>query len=477
MSGSVASIISNTKTLIQTTASNSYFLLDVADTGGLSGGSSITGVAVDNDNNIYTTGYAVNAALTGSETSLIKYDKDGNLLWQRRISGTSANPQSTVAGITIDKNSQSVFIYHQYYDATGTGYLTGIAKYSPLGVLTFQRSFTRGTASTSNDNPYSISCDAQGQLLVTGSHYDQTLAHTFGFIAKCTTTGTFLWHKYLSDYDPNANDCISNCSAYDQFGDVYVGGSGRGVDANWIPFLKKYNAAGTLQWQININNELLGTATDGGEVSSITISNNNILYIAGYFNKNYLGARELFLAKLDIQGNLLSYKKYLPDETGPNISLVPNTYPTGANASKLDLYNNLYIIAIYRDSFYNVKTMVIKFDSDLNFIFANKSEPFYSNFQCIDIDSNNNLIIGGNKFSVGGSTQQLLLKVKSNGNNRQTIVGTNTSVRISAASIIPSDGTLTTYSMSWADTTGSHTNAAGALGTGTPALTPTKIVI
>ena len=73
MSGSVASIISNTKTLIQTTASNSYFLLDVADTGGLSGGSSITGVAVDNDNNIYTTGYAVNAALTGSETSLIKY--------------------------------------------------------------------------------------------------------------------------------------------------------------------------------------------------------------------------------------------------------------------------------------------------------------------------------------------------------------------------------------------------------------------
>lgn len=97
------------------------------------------GITASSGGNVYAVGFANTS--TGSGSVIVKYDTNGNLQWQRRLSGMT----NFFTGATIDA-SENVYI--------GTG-SSEIIKYNSSGTLQWQRIFTTSAALNSFGKPIS----------------------------------------------------------------------------------------------------------------------------------------------------------------------------------------------------------------------------------------------------------------------------------------------------------------------------------
>lgn len=148
-----------------------------------------------------------------NDAFLAKYDLEGNLLWAKQAGGIN---NDEALGITYD-NSGNVYVCGFYSNGavfgttaltTQGGYDMYVAKYDANGE--FQ--WVRTAGGPGRDEAKSIKCDAAGNIYVGGMHKDgavfgsNTLSSPNGylnaFIAKYTPNGTLEWAKSAGgDYD------------------------------------------------------------------------------------------------------------------------------------------------------------------------------------------------------------------------------------------------------------------------------------
>jgi hypothetical protein len=100
--------------------------------GNCCGTSEYDGIAIDADDNIYTTGYFTGTVTLGSTTLtssgnsdilIVKYDPSGNIIWAKKAGG----PYEDIAnGITVDSINEMFYITgqlddHGYFDSKYAG--------------------------------------------------------------------------------------------------------------------------------------------------------------------------------------------------------------------------------------------------------------------------------------------------------------------------------------------------------------------
>ncbi len=316
------------------------------------GGTAASGesVALDQQGNVYTTGYFYGTAdfdpgpgvanLTASGNSpnlfIAKYSSTGTYLWAFNI----------VGGLNIGRNILIDAIGNIYITGllsgtadfdpgAGTANLTSngfydifVAKYNPSG--TYQWAFNIG--GTSQDNTYSFKIDAAGNAYVTGYFggivdFDpgpgvsnlSSIGPTDIFVAKYNPAGNYQWAIAVGTPSlPN----LARSIAIDEASNVYVTGTfygtadfdpGPGVaylTANGISndiFLVKYNSAGVYQWAFKVG----GPTSDVGYSIATDMLGN--VYLGGFFQNfvdfdpgpgnTFLSGPGAFLAKYDQAGN------------------------------------------------------------------------------------------------------------------------------------------------------------------------------
>lgn len=119
-------------------------------------------ITVDNAGNIYLTGEAT-SALNGSDIVTRKYDTNGNLLWSVAKNG-SANADDKGLGITVD-NSGDVYVCG-YVSNTGTGKDFAVIRYNSSGV----EQYTYAKNGTANgDDAANAIVSFGNRLYITGS--------------------------------------------------------------------------------------------------------------------------------------------------------------------------------------------------------------------------------------------------------------------------------------------------------------------
>ena len=442
MSGSVASVFSYKDLSIKSTPTNSYFYSQTY------GAETYYCSTVDNDGNIYIASAIYEP---GPNTfNITKLDKNGDRLWKRNFGNLvlTDNPVLYPFCITVDNNSKSVFVGTYYFDDV-LGSCMHIVRYSFEGNLIYQRIIRR--SSTSSTEILSCVVDTQGQLFITGQHYNDLTGALQGFVSKLNSSGGFVWHKYLNDslYFGVASVQIFN-SAIDKDGDIYVVGNATNDIGATLGYIKKYNTLGTVLWQRQLSFLNLYYSA----IKKIVVSGDNNIYVLGEMT-NQNNKINIFIAKISSSGNLLNYKVF-SSMVGLDMSL--QGYSNGGFS--LDLYDNLYLVYIV-----DGKTILIKFDKDLNFKFANTINTTVI-FSC-DIDLNNDLILGV-------LDPPMILKTKSNGSQRQIING----VKVSSTSIVTISATLSLVSTSFGESNGSHSNSASSYTSSIDnVLTETKVAI
>ncbi len=334
--------------------SDDVFIYKMNSSGGLVWAKSIGGVnidagyavSLDANGNIYTVGcfsgvvdfdpgagvYNMTSSQSGA-AFISKLDNNGNFVWAKSISGDNG---------AIEASSLAV-------DSSGNSYFTGLFS----GTLDFDPGAGVYTLST---------VDADG------------VTFTQTFVSKLNANGEFTWARQMQAASPKLEGAgvspelppinpdpysLGNGIAVDTSGNVYTTGQfnysvdfdpGAGTFVLTTPsgtdgydvdiFISKLNGSGNFVWARNMG----GTSWDNG--NGITVDSTGNVYTtgsfvgpadfdpgAGVFNLISAGDYDIFVSKLNSQGNFVWAKSMggVTGETGIEIALdsANNVYTTG----------------------------------------------------------------------------------------------------------------------------------------------------
>ena len=192
-------------------------------------------IAIDSSA-IYIIGYTLNNLSVPEHTFVLKYDLNGNLLWNRTIGGPTidwgqgiavdSNAIYITGGIGIDGSGGSIDVFVRKYDLNGNLlwdrswggkegedgrsiaidstaiYITGetssygagwydafVLKYSKDGDLVWNRTW----GGKDNDNAYSIGLDSSAIYITGETQNNSSTNHNHVFILKYDSNGNLLW--------------------------------------------------------------------------------------------------------------------------------------------------------------------------------------------------------------------------------------------------------------------------------------------
>lgn len=347
--------------LLNKTTSAQIPPLDWAQQQGGTGNDAGHSIAVDASGNVYTTGHFSDTvdfdpssgvynliSLGQNDIFVQKQDKNGNLIWAKQIGGLT---NDIGRSITLDM-SGNVYVTGFFEDVVDFDPNTGIHNLTSLGQndifilkldfngnLIWVKQMGGNGYGFAGDSGESILVDISGSVYVTG-YFEDTVdfdpgpsTHTFisegstdVFIQKLDANGNFVWAKQIG----GANNEEPGTISMDVDGNIYITGYFPG-NVDFDPGLGTYNLASAGSADIFIekldNNgnflwckQMGGTGFDEGV--SLTIDNNGNIYTSGYFkntvdfdpglgvyNLTASGLADMFIQKLDKNGNFLWAKR------------------------------------------------------------------------------------------------------------------------------------------------------------------------
>ncbi|MBP6972895.1 MAG: SBBP repeat-containing protein, partial [Syntrophorhabdus sp.] len=248
------------------------------------------GIAVDNDGNVYVSGFSgaawgtpVNPYSGGSDIVVLKLDSSGTRLWH---TFHGSNGYDEGYGIAVDESS-NIYVTGSSYATWGTP-INPYSGGSDIVVLKLDSSGTRlwhtFYGSKDWDLGYGIAVDKDGNVYVSGFSYaawGTPIAPYRGnddiVVLKLDSSGVYQWHTFHG----STNDDIGLGIAVDKEGNIYVTGSS---DATWgspiTPYsggsdmvVLKLNNSGVYQWHTFHGSE--------DEGSGIAVDKDGNIYVTG----------------------------------------------------------------------------------------------------------------------------------------------------------------------------------------------------
>jgi hypothetical protein len=280
--------------------------------------------------------YTINS-LSGMATPyLIKYDSNGNVLWANTgVSYYTAYGISVcsdaVGNALLAGNFNGPNITFGTYTLANNGTSNSfLAKYDPNGNVLW----AKNPADTSYDYAYSVSCDANN-IYVSG-----TFSNTSLVFGTHTLTSIGGQKMYLVKYDTNGNVLWAKCNS---LGEIFGDG----------------------EFGVTVSAEANGDTFVTGEFTSPTL-------VLGTYTLSNGGAKNIFLAKFDTNGNVLWAKSAVGAGNDQSNSVsadgIGNAYITGFYTSSLLTFGTNTITNA------GVKNMFLaKYDTNGNLLWVKNS--------------------------------------------------------------------------------------------------------
>ncbi len=260
------------------------------------------GIASTN-NSIYAGGSFYGTTQLGGEefTSLgsqdifiARYDTEGSFLWAKHI----GSPKTDYLNAIASDPEGNIILTGHFYDSVAFGdtsiyALAGsdifLAKYNPMGELLW----IRRAGGSSADQSYTLDCDADGNILFTGSYFlDIQIGDTL--LSTLDPTGVFYAQygpdgDFLSAMQADGNGLTAQSFAtYDQDGNIFF--TGNFTDEvkfgpyifnagafNIDIFISSFSTEGELLWADH------GHGAGSDQLMSVSKGPFNDFYIAGHY--------------------------------------------------------------------------------------------------------------------------------------------------------------------------------------------------
>ncbi len=250
-----------------------------------------TGIAIDDNNNIYICGYNKNLN-SGLDFITLKYTVNGALLWSKQFNSRSAADDKASA-IGIDKITGNVYITGTSGSSSNSDYMT--LMYSPSGDLVWNAKYNGPGDRV--DQPSSLFIDKSGSAYVTGKSDGSGTGSDYATI-KYSAEGVELWSARFNDQGNSNDEAVS--IEVDENGGVYVtGNSWNGSNNDYSTI--KYNSLGSELWVARYN----GPANQVDKGISVKSDSKGGIFVLGFS----VGAETLY------DFSLIKYSQGVPDVT------------------------------------------------------------------------------------------------------------------------------------------------------------------
>jgi hypothetical protein len=294
------------------------------------------GVSADGTGHVYVTGETTgslaspNAGLYDTFTSV--YNIHGAAVSSTQI-GTSGNDIGT--GVAADSLG-STFVSGYSQGSPSGGYQATLSNYNSSGALQWSQNI--GPVQTYG---YGVAADGQGNAYITGyttgSLNEQNAGSYDGFVAKYDAAGNAQWTHQFGTAGQDQAYGISSDGA----NGVYVAGSTTGNlggpnAGGFDAFVRKYDAAGTVQWtqQLGTTGNDIAQAISASKTGSVFVVGNT----SGALGGPNAGQTDAFVTKYDAAGTLQWTKQF---------GTAANDYAYGAAA---DTHGNVFVVGYTQGS-------------------------------------------------------------------------------------------------------------------------------
>jgi uncharacterized delta-60 repeat protein len=244
-----------------------------------------TAVTVDADGNIYAVGRAPDA--TGyNECQIVKFSSDGDVLWQKKVTGSGSDYFYAVA---VDGDGN---VYAAGYETSSDpgSQCPLLIKFSSAGAVLWQKR---------ENHAYScgfraVAVDGDGNVYAAG-YGDLGSGHNDAMVLKFSSAGVVLWQKKFT-----SSDHVRICAvAVDGDGNVYAAGDEDVTSSNGRLWLAKVSASGSVAWQKK-------ASAGRHEFHAVAVDSSGNIYAAGYDQSSGDSA---LLMKFSSTGDVLWQKK------------------------------------------------------------------------------------------------------------------------------------------------------------------------
>ncbi len=281
------------------------------ETGGCDiGGYGYRGLAVGAEGNFCVIGDS-SSQTTGANYTVIKYDPDGQSLWQQYYEGG----QFAFRPIAAIRNCQDTL----YYGGELLGQAT-IAAYDTQGQCQWN-------SSTECSNPKAIKQDFDGNLFIGGHHRDRYASIINRYVvAKFDDSGNHQWtQQYGSPLGYNYGADI----AIDSLGNSYITGHSYANSSHSDYLTIKYDPNGLFCWERRFD----GADQESDRGVCVATDSTDSVIVGGYSvaETNW----RIVTVKYDDDGNQLWTQPYPPDG-----QVIPDTYCSFVDTDPL---NNIYV--------------------------------------------------------------------------------------------------------------------------------------
>jgi Subtilase family/Secretion system C-terminal sorting domain len=198
----------------------------------------ITSTTLDNFGHILMTGNT-KTSNQGVNCLTIKYDLDGNILWQTQFNGTG-NATDYGSAVVADA-SGNVYVTGTTYNSAAQGYNYLLLKLNPSGQIVWSVQYN-GTGS-GYDVASAICLDNNGDIIVTGSSQGTGSPLNLDYLTiKYNSSGNLVWS---SRYNYNGLFDLATALVVDNSNNVFVTGSSATSINNADITTVKYSSTGT----------------------------------------------------------------------------------------------------------------------------------------------------------------------------------------------------------------------------------------
>jgi len=229
--------------------------------------------------------------------------------------------------------------------------------------------------STRDETVNDMFVDAQGNVYVTGSQKGPFQSQLEAVTVKYNSLGIQEW---IQNYQaPSNNGAFGRAIHVDANGFVYVTGENAIISggANEALIIK-YNPTGTQLWSYRF--QYVNQSYAGGFDITTDLTGN--VYVTGEYGN---GGNNIFLIKFDPSGNLIGQTFY-------------NSSSEGGRKIALDGAGKIIIAGYIQDND-SLSFIALKYEQNLDFVWASRYGQGVGNINPIDmtIDNNSNIIIAG----------------------------------------------------------------------------------
>jgi uncharacterized delta-60 repeat protein len=353
-------------------------------------------IAVDNNGNVYVTGYSLGQG-TSDDYATIKYNSNGQELWVARYNGPG-NDFDVATAIAVDNNG-NVYVTG-YSKGQGTDYDYATIKYNSNGQEEWVERYNG--PGNGEDVATAIAVDNNGNVYVTGYSKGQGTYYDYAII-KYNSYGQEEWVERYNG--PGNGYDVATAIAVDNNGNVYVTGYslGQGTSDDYATI--KYNSNGQQLWVARYN----GPGDTVDVATAIAVDNNGNVYVTGY-SYGQGPFSDYATIKYNSNGQQLWVKRYNE----------PGNREDGATAIAVDNNGNVYVTGYSDRQFTSHDYATIKYNSYGQEEWVKRYNGPGNGYDCataIAVDNNGNVYVTG--YSLGQGTEYDYATIKYNSNGQE----------------------------------------------------------